>query len=587
MQKKIQSLINAAYHYYRLNESIISDEQYDALYQEIQEWEVQNNIEDKLTDKICLGYFEGDSTVKVKHQFSMISIEKNNGRGIEKETVISLKLDGVALELEYRKGQLYRKITRGDGIHGSDVTKCRISGIPKKLGESINIVVRGEVMCPSFLDYGNVHRNVVAGSLGKVDFTEERDLNFVAYWTSLGLSKEADTYTQELEVLNNYGFSVIPYIVSARPLNITPNLIKHNFPTDGYVLRENDNRSAGDKTAHHYKNQWAHKFAAEAKETTIIAVQWNQSKNGYFTPVAILDPIMLDGTNVTRVTLNNLDYIKEKDICIGDKVLVHKAKDIIPEIKKVINRSENRQYIVLLSCPKCGGDLEIEGVRLACKNLECSIDLYTEYFSKTIGIKGLALKSIEKLKISDPLDLYNLNSEDFFIALGKNGTKIYEQVRESINVPLVKWLCALNIPAIKATKLNKIFTKYPNLEVLGDYSKLVEVDGMGEKTSKIVVEWYNNFLIYKPVLEAIGFTMKVEEVVLTKKEIAVTGKLPMSRKEFTNIMATKGIIVKSITKNTLLLVTGEKPGEGNLNKANKYNIKTVEYNQFIKELKND
>ncbi len=585
MQQEIQLLIKAAYNYYRLGNSIISDDNYDLLYQKVKEWEVKNDIQDKITEKVCLGYFEGDSTVKVPHKNPMISIEKDNTRAIEKETVISVKLDGVALELEYIKGHLYRKITRGDGLEGSDVTKAIIHQIPERLPTNDTFEIRGEVLCPSFEEYGKVHRNVVAGALGKVDFTEDRNLQFVSYWTSLGVTDELQEYTDELMYLNNLGFAVVPYIVSARPFNITQNLIKHNYPSDGYVLRENDNRNAGDKTAHHFKNMWAYKFAAETKQTTIIDVDWKASKNGFFTPVAILEPVVIDGTTVSRVTLNNLDYIKERDICINDTVLIHKAKDIIPEIKKVLERPENRVPILLITCPKCGGDLEMQGIRLTCTNLLCSVNLYIEHFAKTIGIKGLAIKSIEKLNLSHPLDLYDLNAKFYENKLGKNGIKIHNQIQESKNVDIVKLLCALNIPAVKSTILTRIFKEEPDIKVLGNYDKLVKIAGIGDITASTLVKWYKNFeVIILPICEHIGFDITVKKAPVCKLSIAVTGTLPMSRKVFTQNMLIKGILVKSLTKQTTMLITGNNPGKGNLDKAIKYSVPIVAYHNFIRDL---
>jgi len=265
---------------------------------------------------------------------------------------------------------------------------------------------------------------------------------------------------------------------------------------------------------------------------------------------------------------------------------VHKAKDIIPEIARITVRPKDRTPIVLINCPKCGGDLEMQGVRLTCTNIECSADLFTEHFCKTIGIKGLAIKSIEKLSITHPLDLYDLTVEFLNDRLGKNGGKIFIQIRDSKKVDVVKLLCALNIPAVKSTKLNKIFSKFPDLKVLGDFDRLVEVEGMGNRTAEIVTDWYNNFdATIKPITESIGFDLNVQKQLETAKLVAVTGKLPgMSRKEFTNMMVAKGINVQSLTKNTLCLITGEKPGEGNVSKAIKYGIQIIPYHNFIKSI---
>ena len=332
---------------------------------------------------------------------------------------------------------------------------------------------------------------------------------------------------------------------------------------------------------------WAYKFASETKLTTITGIDWKASKNGYFTPVALLDPVILDGATVSRVTLNNLDYVRERDICIGDTVKVHKAKDIIPEIKEIVNRPPHRENIVLIVCPRCGGDLEMQGIRLTCTNRDCNADLFIEHFAKTIGIKGLGIKSVEKLNLSHPFDLYKVPRDTYYNKLGKNGDKIYEQVKKSLDADVITLLCALNIPSIKRTMLTKIFTEVPDLKVLGNHDRLCEMQGISEITASKIVNWYMNFeATLMPVCKSLGFNLTVQKPESTDNYllVAVTGKLPMSRTKFTELMKTKGVLVKSITTKTKLLITGDKPGKGNLDKAKKYGVQIVPYYNFIQDL---
>jgi len=582
MQDKISLLLKAAKAYYVDNSPIMSDREYDELYQKVKDWEISCGILDKLTDKVCLGYFEGDKSEKVKHKIPMLSVENANHKGIDKEVIITPKIDGAAIELEYVKGHLYRKLTRGDGIYGSDVTKCIIHSVPKVIGTK-TVIIRGEVICPTYKEFGKSHRNVVAGSISRVNFTEDRDLYFIPYWTSLW--EEFSTYEEELLWLKKFGFSTIPYVKTNRPVSFSNDYMKNlPYPIDGYVIRYNDNSLYGDSTAHHYKGIWCWKCSEEKVVTTIEDIEWTKSKNGIWTPVALLTPVELEESTVSRVNLMHLDYIKEKDIAIGDEVLIHKARGIIPEIVEVVSKPDTREQIYLIYCPDCGESLVIEGVHLKCPNLSCSKDKAIEFFCKTIEIKGLALKSIEKLHISSPLDLYKLSESELIEKLGKNGKKVYLEILESKKAPLVNLIAALNPPMIKKTFLTKIFNEYPTIEILNNYDKLVQIEGIGPKRAEALTNWYKLKLEpIIPILIKIGFDL-VPKVDKVNHIISVTGTFPMKRKEFAEFMREKGVEVKNLTKKTEILVVGDKASQSKIDKAKKYGIPVISYYNFIKDL---
>ena len=584
MQDKIRKLLLAAKAFYVDNSPIITDKEYDKLFNEVKTWEEVNNITDKLTNKVCLGYFEGDKTEKVKHDYPMLSVENANTRAIDKEVIITPKIDGVAIELVYIKGQLYRQLTRGDGEYGSDVTKVFIHSIPKSIStEYDKVIVRGEVTCPNYKEYGKSHRNVVAGSIGRVDFEEDRNLYFTPYWTNL--SEVYEDYEDELEWLKKQGFTSIPYIRTNKPVSFTNNFIPNlPYPIDGYVIRYAKNKYYGEATSHHYKGIWCWKCYEDKAETKIIKVEWSKSKNSIWTPVAIIEPVELEESTVSRVNLMHYDYIREKDVAIGDTVLVHKARGIIPEIVEVVKRPKDRKQIYLLSCPDCGESLVSEGVHIKCPNSDCSKDKAIEFFCKVISIKGLALKNIEKLNINSPLDLYSFTQEQLKTKLGKIGEKIYKEIQESIKADVVKLIAALNPPKIKETYLIRIFDEFPNIEILGKKDKLIEIEGIADKRAESLTRWYEDkFKPLIPILVKIGFdlTPKVSKI---KMELAVTGTFPMTRNEFISFMETKGVKVKNLTKKTKILIVGQKPSQTKIDKAKKYNIPVVPFSQFIKEL---
>lgn len=578
----IQALIDAAYAYYVLNKPIMSDEEYDLIYDKVKK------INPELCDTLNLGYFEGNSTVKVKHTEPMLSIEKDNNREWEEPVVCMPKLDGVSCELVYKQGVLVYQLTRGDGRYGSDITKYKINKVPKVLSEARDLTVRGEVMCSDYKKYGKSHRNIVAGTLGLKDIQEaaERNLTFYAYWTSE--HNYLPKYTDELALLSIEGFTVPKYWL-LKPGEAFDTNTEFGFPTDGIVYRYNDNKLYGDYTSHHYKGIWCWKPKGKVKETVIKSVTWKSSKNSVWTPIAVIEPVEIDETTISQVNLMSLDYVRSKDIAIGDSVLVHKAKGIIPEITQVIERPAERQNIFLEHCPKCGSPLYFEGIYLTCSNSLCSIDKKIEFFCKTVGIKGLAIKNIEKLNLQSPLALYNLTEDELIMRLGKIGETIYEEIQKSIkSTDLVTLLAALNPPRVKQSMLRKILSQVKELSDLLDYNKLIEITGVGPVIAEGLVEWMQTFYtVDYPIIKAIGFNLDLPKLD-KNKIIAITGTLPEKRADFTKRMLSQyNITVKTnVTKACRILVIGDKPSSSKIEKAQKYEIPVVDYYKFQKSLAN-
>ena len=572
---RVQKLLNAAYHYYVLADPIMSDAEYDKLYDEVK------IINPELCNKINLGYFEGNSTVKVKHEEPMLSIEKDNKREPEYDYITMPKLDGVACELVYNRGTLIYQLTRGDGRYGSDITKYKINNIPTTLANDTNVIVRGELMCSNYKKYGKSHRNIVAGTIGlkDVEKAQERGIKFYAYWTSL--HTKLSTYTNELVWLLENDFYVPPYVVN--------DFIGFNFsfPVDGIVYRYTDNKYYGEYTAHHYKNIWCWKPEQNTKESKIMGIDWTVSKNSVFTPVALIDPVDIDETTVKRINLMSMSYIQEKDIAIGDTILIHKAKGIIPEIAEILERPEDRKAIYLDKCPKCGSPLIFKGIYLTCSNSLCAIDKQIEFFAKTVGIKGLAIKNVEKLNLSNALQLYELSEDILIEILGKIGETIYKEIQNSIKTTnIVTLLAACNPPRIKETLLRVILSNIKDLDELLDYNKLININGVGDIIATGLIDWYQDFrVISLPIIKAIGFDLSLPKK-SKGKFIAVSGTMPEKRSDFIiRMLNSYNIEIKSsVTKTCKLLVIGEKPSQSKINKAKKYNIPIVDYYEFIKDL---
>jgi len=283
----------------------------------------------------------------------------------------------------------------------------------------------------------------------------------------------------------------------------------------------------------------------------------------------------------------SMDYIQSKNLAIGDSVLIRKAKGIIPEITEVIERPSDRQSIYLEYCPKCGSKLVFKGIYLTCSNSLCSIDKQVEFFCKTVGIKGLAIKNIEKLNLQNPLSLYRLSEDDLVIVLGKIGETIYNEIQNSIKkTDIVTLLAALNPPKVKQSLLLKILSNVEKLDDLLNYNKLVNISGIGDIIATGLVEWYKEFsIIYLPIIKQLGFNLSLPSA-NENKVIAISGTFPEKRNDFIKRMSDKfNITVKSsITKSCKLLVIGDKSSQSKIKKAEKYEIPVVDYYQFIQDI---
>lgn len=582
----IEKLLKAAYHYYVLHEPIMSDAEYDKLFEIVQRLEKDLPQERRITDKVCLGYFEGGANrPKYPHPIPMLSLQKDNDKRVP-NVIQTPKYDGAALEVIYRKGVLQAKVTRGDGYIGGDVTKHHILNIPNfcdEFSKTEEVIVRGEVMCDKW--EGKRHVNFVSGKLNQLDPNEVKKYNlyFIAYFIH---GFELVDYLEQLNLLKKAGFTIPPYrVYEDTNYDFTP---LTSLPTDGFVFRERYSGLNQDKTSHHYKHSWAWKPEAEVKETIIREVNWSQSKNGVWTPVAIIDPVEIDGSTINKVNLASISYIEEKDLAIEDVVLVRKAKEIIPEIAEVVERPPHRIPIELHECPKCGEPLIMEGVYLKCPLENCAVVKKIEFFCKEIGIKGLSGKSIALLNIDDAVSLYTLTEDFLQQKLGQRGLSVYREIQKSKIVPLAKLLSALNPPLVKEATFKKIFDHIDSYEDLFSYEKLLNIKGIGERKALELSDWMQKNETRLRLFKEIGFDFAThKEISGYSYYISITGSFPdCTRKVFEQNMLLKRIYVSdSVTKKSQLLVIGNKPSPKKIEKAQQLGIPIVAYESFIMDIK--
>lgn len=578
-------LIKAAYHYYVLNDPILSDAEYDALFEKCKELEKDLPEDQRITNKVCLGYFEGINRPKIQHIIPMLSLEKDNERQ-EFPCIQMPKFDGAAIEVVYRYGLKHSVLTRGDGVFGGDITKHNIKCIPTevKAWKDLQwVIVRGEAIWRDYV--GKTHRNAVAGKLNQLELWDD-DIRFIAYFLYKSDRNDKNVKKHLIE-LQNLGFWVTPYRVYAEPSQIDYSPLT-DLPTDGFVFRKLYSGDDLKHTSHHYTHSWAWKPSETTVQTKIIGVNWNQSKNRTWTPVAIIEPVVIDGTTITKVNLMSLNYVYEKDIAIFDTVLVRKAKEIIPEIAAVIQRPPNRQPIGLSECPSCGALLEVDGIYLKCPSINCAYVLELAFFCKEIGIKGLADKTVRLLPITKPYELYSLSKEDLIKYLGKKGETIYDEIQKSRTVRLEKLLSALNVPLAKEATFKHIFSEITSWEDLFEYEKLLQIKGIGEVKAKKISDWMVENAETLRKFQELGFNFKVySPVKFTVLTICVSGTYEgMTRAQFKELMLQKNVkVVDSVTRQVKLLVIGNNPSMNKLNKAKELKIPIVSYDTFLSNLK--
>lgn len=613
--KELQKIVKEhAYRYYVLNDPIISDEEYDKLYHNLRKLEERYlPEEDRITNKVACGVSSGSSTDKVKHEPPMLSLD--NAFSVEDlliffpeelhqtEIVITPKYDGASLSLVYEDGILKYALRRGDGIEGNVITNIvsGINGISLTVPKEVK-VVRGEVVCPSFSNefagkYKN-HRNFVAGSLNLKDLEEvkKRNLLFLAY--DVFGEKEFDLYSDKLNYLNSIGFStvadevmIISSIGDFNPENVFNTVTNAaKYPIDGVVIRINEEsrfRELG-ATAHHPKGAVAFKLNKESAITKIVGVEWQVGKSGIVTPVAVLNPVELNGTTVKRCTLHNINEIERLDLAIGDTVEIIKAAFIIPKIVAVVERGSDRQKIAIYTCPSCNSKLVRDGAYLKCTNKDCQDQIKRQIlqFFKTLKVDGFGDRTVESIinhGYKTLPDILSLSKEQLTRITGSEliGEKLWNNLQRRLKeVSFVDVVAALNIPGVNRTMAKKLVDAgFDTIYKMVDYDKLLEVKGIGPKRATEISDAVYNMWNELPKLEKfLPLKTTPKDVIKPEVKIAITGKLPKSRTKLKELLREKGVELQdNVTQNTDMLILGEKPGKDKIEKAKKYGIPIVDF----------
>lgn len=548
--------------------------------------------------------------------------------------VVETKIDGLSVSLEYKDGIFVRGATRGNGLVGEDITENlkTIKHIPKKLKEKIDITVRGEVFIgKNEFEKMNQEReeneetlfanarNAAAGSLRQLDskIAASRPLDIYIFNVQKSDTKKFTSHIESLEYLEKIGFNVNPIKVLCNSIpeaieeinKIGDNREDLSFGIDGAVIKV-DNLFYREILGTNYKTpKWAiaYKYPPEQKETLLKDITFQVGRTGAITPMAILEPVKVAGSTISKTTLHNEDFIKEKDLRVGDTVVIQKAGDVIPEVVDVLKEKRTgneKKFVMPTKCPVCGADAVREEGEAAvrCIGVECPAKQYRNilHFAsrEAMNIKGLGDSIIEELLnrklIFNIADLYSLKLADI-ASLKKNGQKfaqnLIEAINESKNNELYRLINGLGIRHIGAKAAKQLAKKYKNIENLQNASleSLIMIDDMGEIMAESVFEFFSQEqtkdLIQK--LKDAGLNMNSKEVSngdgrFDGMIFVLTGGLDnYSRKEAEEIIENfGGKTSSSVSKKTTYVLAGE-DGGSKLTKAQDLGIPIITEEEFI------
>lgn len=658
-QNRIAELVNELnFHsikYYVEDSPQISDYDYDMLMRELKELEkaypeliLPQSPTQRVGDKPLSDFEPVHHEVPLKSLqdvFSYAELEEFDER-VRKSTdnpeyVVELKIDGLSVALEYRKGVFYRGATRGNGVDGEDVTLNlkTIQNIPLNLTSPVDIIVRGEVFMPrASFDKLNLQReqsgeplfanprNAAAGSLRQLDssVTAKRNLDiFIFNIQKFDIKSAAgviSSHSQSLDYLKSLGFKVSPFYNVFHSVSEAFAEIERfdkirntlGFDIDGAVVKVND-LALRDKLGETVKfPRWAaaYKYPPEQKATKLTDIVINVGRTGVLTPNAVLEPVSLSGTTVSKATLHNQNFIRDMGIMINDTVIVQKAGEIIPEVVRVDTDKRDgseREFVMPDKCPVCGALVVTDesGIAVRCPNRMCEAQIFRKivhFASKdAMDIEGLGpaivQQLIDSLLLKDVADLYTLTQEQltqlegFAEVSAKNTVNAIEKSKSAGLDRVIFALGIRNIGQKAAKLLAKHFKSIDNL-IAASADEIVEINDFGEISAKSVVNYFaddTNIELVEKLRRcgvAMEFSENIEDLRFEGKTFVLSGGLdsmPRSRAEEI-IEAFGGKTSSSVSSKTSYLLLGDKPGS-KLEKARKLGVEIIDEQQFLEMIK--
>ena len=654
MEKLIQIINEADYNYHTLDNPTITDQEYDKYLRELfeieeahPEWIREDSPTQHAGGKVIEGF------EKAEHKIPMMSLsnvfneseivafdERIKKEGVNPKYVAELKIDGLSVSLLYEKGKLVRAATRGDGLVGEDITHNAktIKTIPLVLKEPVDIEVRGEIfMNKKTLEELNERRkkdnqpllqncrNAAAGSIRQLDskIAAERKLDTFIYHLPNPLDYNLHTHEESLEYMKSLGFKVNPNNRLVGNINellefieekavLRPNL---PYDIDGVVIKVNEieQQQKLGYTAKYPKWATAYKFPAEEVVTKLTDIIFTVGRTGQITPNAVLEPVIVAGSTISRATLHNEDFVKEKGLKIGDIVSIRKAGDVIPEVVEVKEErrtGEEKEFVMITECPMCNSSLiKKEGqVDYYCPNDKCParhIESLIHFASRdAMNIEGLGDRIMEDFYnfkfIGNLADIYSLKRyEKDLVRLEGYGDKsvsnMLEAIENSKNNSLERLIFGLGIPHVGAKTAKVLAQKYETMDNLMNTSieELTKIPDIGEIIAKSVTDYFNDSSNRGIVeeLKELGLNMnylgqKIEENELfTGKTFVLTGSLTIYTRDEAKekIESLGGKTVDSVSKKTSVVIVGDAPGS-KYRKAQELGVEIWTEEQFKEKL---
>ena len=649
MKELVVILQEASKAYYAENREIMSNFEYDKLYDELLKLEEETGTTLAGSPTVTVGYEAVDELPKETHESPMLSLDKTKDREAlkewlkDKEGLLSWKLDGLTVVLTYENGKLLKAVTRGSGEVGEVVTNNAKTfiNLPLSIPYKGKLILRGEAVI-TYEDFKKINdeiedaqakyknpRNLCSGSVRQLnnEVTKNRRVRFFAFSlvkaeAEENLNSEDDTlkfltHESEFEFLKSLGFEVVEYKkVTAESIldNIQyfeEKVASYEVPSDGLVLIYDDiayGKSLG-RTAKFPRDAIAFKWADEMRETTLLEMEWSPSRTGLINPVAIFEPVELEGTTVSRASVHNISIVKGLKLGIGDTITVYKANMIIPQIAENLTMSDSLQ--IPECCPACGGKTEVRQVNevqsLYCTNAECSakkIKAFTLFVSRdALNIEGLSEATLEKFIakgfLHDFTDIFHLEKyEDEIKAMEGFGEKSYKNLLESVEnarqTTLPKIIYSLGIANIGLANAKMICKEYKyNLQDMMNATEeeLSQIDGVGAVIAGTFCDYFReekHRQLVEKLLEELHIaveTVDEENQILAGKSFAITGSLEHfeNRNQLKEkIESLGGKVTGSVTGKTFALINNDAASNSSKNKkARELGVEIMTEREFL------
>ena len=643
MQELVELLNRARRAYEQEDTEIMSNYEYDRLYDELEGLERELGTTLASSPTVNVGYEVLSELPKERHEKPMLSLDKTKDVEQlksflgEQKAVISWKMDGLTIVLTYQNGRLQKAVTRGNGEVGEVITNNAkvFRNLPLQIPYQGELILRGEAVI-GYKDFERINeqiedvdaryknpRNLCSGSVRQLnnEITARRNVKFFAFTLVKADGAEFEnSRMQQLNWLEKQGFEVVEHHLTDRASIeeevawFSEQIVRNDFPSDGLVLVYDDiayGQSLG-TTAKFPRDSYAFKWADEIRETTLLEIEWSPSRTGLINPVAIFEPVELEGTTVSRASVHNISIMEDLELGIGDAIQVYKANMIIPQIAENLTRSGVKDIPQV--CPVCGGatkiQMENETKTLYCTNPECQakhLKSFALFVSRdAMNIEGLSEATLEKFIgegfIRDFTDIYHLDryAETIKTLEGfgeKSYAKLVSSVENSRSTTMPKVIYSLGIANIglsNAKMICRAFDNDPKRMMQATVEELVDIQGVGEVIARTFVDYFSDEThrdLFKRLLQEVKLQKEEGEEsaqIFENMNFVITGSVEhfANRREVKEIIESRGgKVTGSVTGKTNYLINNDVQSASSKNKkAKELNVPIISESQFLEML---